>query len=115
MKKVSTMPINETKPAGDLLVNWDRISLAEIQNRFGSRHEMITDLQRGKHLTILVVETNDTVSGNDYLTLENTLKNQFGVTAMQAVFDVNIPASECLPNHSFDIHISGHLRVRANN
>ena len=108
------MPINETKPAGDLLVHFDQISLAEVQNRFGSRHEVISDLQRGRHITILVVETNDVVSENDYLALEGTLKNQFGVTAMQTVFDVSVPGSAVLPNHSFDIHISGHLRTRVN-
>ena len=107
------MPINETKPAGNLLVNFDQISLAEIQNRFGSRHEVISDLQRGRHITILVVETSSVVSGNDYLALENTLKNQFGVTAMQTVFDVNVPGNGVLPHYSFDIHISGHLRARA--
>ena len=108
------MPINETKPAGDLLVHFDQISLAEIQNRFGSRHEVISDLQRGKHITILVVETNGIVSGNDYLALESTLKNQFGVTAIQTVFDVSVPGNGVMPNHSFDIHISGHLRARTN-
>jgi len=108
------MPINETKPAGNLLVNFEQFSLAEIQNRFGIRHEVISDLKRGKHITILVVETNDIVSGNDYLVLENTLKNQFGVTAIQTLFDVDVPGNEFLPNHSLDIHISGHLRARIN-
>ena len=108
------MPINETKPAGNLLMNIDQVSLAEIQNRFGSRHEIISDLKRGKHITILVVETNDVVSGKDYLVLEDTLKTHFGVTAMQTVFDATVPGNEILPGHAFDIHISGHLRARSN-
>ena len=108
------MPINETKPAGDLLVNVEQFSLAEIQNRFGIRHEVISDLRRGKHITILVVETNDIVSVSDYLALENTLKNHFGVSAIQTVFDVTVPSSSILPNHVFDIHITGHLRARVN-
>jgi len=108
------MPIDETKPANSLLINVDQVSLAEIQNRFGSRHEIISELKRGKHITILVVETNDVVSGNDYMALEDTLKNHFGVTAMQTVFDVTIPDNSILPGYFFDIHISGHLRARPN-
>ena len=108
------MPINESKPAGNLLVDLEQVSLAEIQNRFGSQHEVIFDLRRGKHITILVVETNDVVSGNHYSILEDTLKNHFGVTAMQTVFGVTVPGNNILPNHTFDIHISGHLRARTN-
>ena len=108
------MPIDETKPANNLLINVDQVSLAEIQNRFGIRHEIISDLKRGSHFTILVVETNDIVSGSDYLALEDTLKTHFGVTAMQTVFDVTVPGNGILPDHTFDIHISGHLRTRTN-
>ena len=108
------MPIDETKPAGSLLIDVEQISLAEIQNRFGNRHEIISDVKRGRHITILVVETNDVVSENDYLALEDTLKTHFGVTAMQTVFDVTVPGNGILPSHSFDIHISGHLRARLN-
>ena len=108
------MPIDETKPAGSLLINVNQISLAELQNRFGSRHEVISDLKRGRHITILVVETNDVVTTNDYMILENTLKTGFGVTAMQTVFDVTVPDKSFLPEHAFDIHISGHLRARPN-
>ena len=107
------MPIDEIKPASNLLVDLEQVSIAEIQNRFGSRHEVITDLHRGRHITILVVETNDVVSSGDYQVLENTLKNQFGVTAMQTVFDVSVPGNGILSGHAFDIHISGHLRARA--
>jgi hypothetical protein len=107
------MPIDETKPASSLLIDVDQVSLAEIQNRFGSRHEVISDVKRGKHITILVVETNDVVSGNDYATLEDTLKKHFGVTALQTVFDVTVPSAGVLPTYSFDIHISGHLRARS--
>ena len=106
------MSINETKPATSLLIDLNQVSLAEIQNRFGSRHEVISNLQRGRHITILVVETNDVVSGDAYAILEDTLKKQFGVTALQTVFDVTVPDSDVLADHGFDIHISGHLRAR---
>ena len=109
------MPINETKAADSLLIDLAQLSFAEIQNRFGSRHEVISGLQRGKHITILVVETNDVVTGNDYTALEAVLKQQFGVTAMQTVFDVTVPDSNSLADHSFDLHISGHLRARPDN
>ena len=107
------MSINETKPATSLLIDLDQVSLAEIQNRFGSKHEVISNLQRGKHITILVVETSEIVSGNAYAILEDTLKNQFGVTALQTVFDVTVPGSNVMTDHAFDLHISGHLRARA--
>jgi hypothetical protein len=104
------MSLNEQKPASSLIVDPAEISRKEIQNRFGTRHEVITNLAFGKHVTIMVVETDEAVSGEDYLLLEEVLKNQFGVQSMQTVFDATIPAG--LENDQcYDLHITGHLRV----
>ena len=104
------MPIDENKPATSLIINSDQLSNAELQNRLGTKHDIIKNLTPGKFLTIIAVETDAMVAGEAYSMLENVLKNDFGVQAMQMVFDVAIPDS---PEQSqqFNVYITGHLRV----
>lgn len=104
------MPINESKVASNLLVTTEHISQSEIQNRFGAKHDVIRDISPGKYLTILAVETDTIVNGDGYAILENVLKNQFGVRAMQTVFDASIPETT-EPGKKFNVYISGHLRI----
>lgn len=104
------MPVNENKPASSLIVNGEQISQAELQNRFGIRHEVISNLTPGKFLTILAVETDAIVDGDSYSILESTLKGQFGVNALQTVFDAAIP-EELQQGQQFNVYISGHLKV----
>ena len=102
--------MNEEKQASSLIVNLEDIPVAEIQNRFGGRHEIIRDVTSGKYLTILAVETNSVVEGGDYATLVSALKEQFGVSGIQTVFGTEIPELQS-PTEKFNLHISGHLRI----
>lgn len=105
------MTINETKSAKNLLVNPEQISRSELQNRFGTRYETIPNLNPGKHLTILVVETDSIVSSDGYALLESTLKDNFGVRAMQTVFDASIPSDDLEEGQNYSLHINAHLRI----
>lgn len=108
------MPINETSPAKSLVVNTDEISMAEIQNRFGAKHDTIRDITPGRYLTILAVETDVVVDGDSYSLLDGVLKEQFGVRAMQTVFAAQIP-EQSSDDEVFNVHIMGHLRVENEN
>lgn len=107
------MPIDEMKPANDLIIDKESISRTEIQNRFGAKHDVIKNITPGKYLTILAVETDSIVNGIAYDTLENLLKSQFGVNAMQTVFGASIPESENGDeiNRQYNVHVTGHLRI----
>ena len=104
------MSINEEKQATNLIVETENISAKELQNRLGAKHEVIRDVTPGKFLTVLAVETEAVVDGQNYETLENFLKDQFHVRAMQTVFAASVP-TESEQDMQFNVHITGHLRI----
>ncbi|MCL2346695.1 MAG: hypothetical protein FWC50_00390 [Planctomycetaceae bacterium] len=104
------MPIQEEKQANSLIVDTNQITAVEIQNRFGAKYEVIRDITPGRYLTILAVETDAAVSNDHYSMLENMLKSQFGVRAMQTVFGANVPVN-ANPMQQYNVYISGHLRI----
>ena len=108
------MPIDEEKQASSLVIDTTQISLAEMQNRFGVKHDVIRDVTPGKVITILAVETDAEVQGDAYKILETYLKETFGVNAMQTVFVAMTPENDN-NDQQYNIYISGHLRIEDKN
>ena len=105
------MPIESEKQATNLIVDSNEISATLIQNKFGLKREVIRNITPGKYMTLLAVETDQIVMGDAYGTLENLLKNEFGVRTMQTVFGADIPEDMDVETHEYNLHITGHLRV----
>ena len=104
------MPIDENKPANNLIIDSSQISRTELQNRFGIKHETISGLPAGKHVTILAVMTENAIQGDEYLLLENALKNDYGILEIQTIFDATIP-NDLEEDQKYNLHITGHLRI----
>ena len=105
------MPIESEKQTTNLIVDTNEISATLIQNKFGLKREVIRNITPGKYMTLLAVETDQVVTGDAYNTLENLLKNEFGVRTIQTVFGADIPEDMDVETHEYNLHITGHLRV----
>lgn len=102
------MPIDPTVQATSLIAQRE-ISPVEQQNRFGAKHQSISDLPSGKFVTNLTIQTPEAFSPEQFFEILEYLKTNYGVETMQTSFAAVVPNfGEQFRN---DLHLTAHLRV----
>lgn len=103
------MPIDPFVQAASLIAVPQEISPVEQQNRYGARHQIISDLTPGKYLTVLAIQTPEPFSAEQFFDILNFLRRDYGVETMQTSFGAIVPGfGEDFRN---DLHLTAHLRA----
>lgn len=105
------MPIDPTAQAASLIAAPTEISPIEQQNRYGVRHQTISDLTAEKFVTVLVIQTPESFSESQFFEILSYLRENYGVETMQTPFAATVPHFG--QEYRNDLHLTAHLRVEA--
>ncbi len=103
------MPIDSSLEAASLIADPKEISPVEQQNRYGARHQQISDLTPGKFLTVLLIQTPAALTTEQFFEILGNLQDRYGVERMQTSFAATIP--DFGGDWRNDLHLSAHLRA----
>lgn len=106
------MPIDPTVEAAPLVASPQEISPVEQQNRYGAQHQTITDLEAGKFVTVLAIQTQAAFTPEQFFEILTYLRENYGVDAMQTAFACTVPDFEGYRNN---LYLSAHLRADQKN
>lgn len=102
------MPLDHMKDAANLDATQIEMTDREKQNRFGQKHNSIMDVGNDGFLSILAVTTPVKLAPEKWGEIMQYLVTNYGVTGMQALFEIDIPEPE--DGAQNNIHMSAHLR-----
>lgn len=102
------MALDPTKPATDLDATQQELTAREKQNKYGQRHTSIQDVGNGGFLSVLATTTPVKFTPEQWFEIMNYLQTNYGVTGMQALFEMDIPEPE--DGAQNNLHMSAHLR-----
>lgn len=102
------MALDPTKPATDLDATQQELTAREKQNKYGQRHTSIPDVGNGGFLSILATTTPVKFTPEQWFEIMTYLQTNYGVTGMQALFEMDIPEPE--EGAQNNLHMSAHLR-----
>ena len=105
------MPINPSEQAASLLADVQEISPVEQQNRYGIRHQIISNLPSEKVITILAVQTPTAFSADEFFAILTWLRETHGIESMQTAFSAQVPGFGS--DYRNDLHLTAHLRVES--
>ena len=103
------MPLDSTRPAASLLAHSQEISQIEQQNRFGGRHQTISEIPTEKHLTVWAIQTPGKISPELFNEILHELQSTYGFEGIQIVFADAVPNFG--PEYRCDLHLTAHLRA----
>lgn len=103
------MGLDPTTPAVDLDATQKELSSREKQNRFGQQSLNVPNIGDSGFLSILAVKTPEKFTVEQWTEILAHLMTNYGVEAMQALFELNIPTPDkgCINN----LHVLSHVRM----
>ena len=102
------MPLDPMKPATDLDATQEELTPREKQNRDGRRYNMIPDVGNCGFWSVLATTTPVRFTPTQWFEIKAYIEANYGVTGMQALFEIDIPAPE--DGAQNNLHMSAHLR-----
>ena len=102
------MPLDPTKEAANLDATQTEMTAREKQNKFGQKTNSIMDVGNAGFLSILAVTTPVKLAPEKWGEIMQYLEANYGVTGMQALFEIDIPEPE--DGAQNNLHTSAHLR-----
>ena len=102
------MPLDPMKPATDLDATQEELTARQKQNKYGQKHNMIPDVGNSGFLSVLATTTPVKFTPTQWLEIKAYLETNYGVTGMQALFEIDIPTPE--DGAQNNLHMSAHLR-----
>ncbi len=102
------MPLDPTSPAASL-ISQRELTPAERQNQYGIVRQAIRGLSPGKHVTILAVQTPQALTPEQFFAIDEYLKQNYDVEAMQTSFACTVP--DFGNEYRNDLHLQAHLRA----
>ena len=102
------MTLDPMKPAIDLDASQTEMTARQKQNRYGQKTNRIMDVGNDGFLSILAVTTPVKFTPQEWFEMKEYLETHYGVTGMQALFEMDIPQPEDAAQNN--LHISAHLR-----
>lgn len=101
-------PLDPMKPASNLDATNVEMTAREKQNRFGQKHETVPDVGTAGFLSIIATTMPVKFSPEQWFEIKTYLETNYGITGLQALFEIDIPTPE--PGCQNNLHITAHLR-----
>lgn len=102
------MPIDPTLEAASLVATPQEFSPVELQNRYGARHQVISNLAPEKFLTILAIQTPRAFSEEEFFDVLSNLQNAYDIESIQTVFAAEVPDFGTAFRNN--LYLTAHLR-----
>lgn len=102
------MGLDATANAVDLDATTVELSAREKQNKYGQKTVLIRDVGESGFVSIIAVTSNVKPTAEQWYDVLGDLQTKLGVTGMQALFEMAIPAPES--GYQNNLHGSAHVR-----